>query len=110
MALAFVSVPSDVNLVAERGNETTVVSEWKPLHLHLQARELPAGPVTVEVLSSDGKQIWQGDAAVANQAIDVKIPRLLASGDFLVQVYSPSAGNPVGDLVREYKLQSKPLL
>lgn len=110
IALTFISVPSEVNLVAERGNETTTVSRWKPLHLHLQARELPAGPVTVEMFRNDGKQIWQGAATVTNQQIDVDVPRLMASGDFLVQVYSPAAGNPVGDLVREYKLQSKPRL
>jgi hypothetical protein len=108
VALTFVSVPSKVNLVAERGNETTTVSEWKPLHLHLQARELPAGPVTVEMFRNDGKQIWQGAATVTNEEIDVDVPRLMAAGDFLLQVYSPTAGNPVGDLVREYKLQSKP--
>jgi len=108
IGFTFVSVPHEINLVAERGNQTTVVSEWVPLHLRLQARELPAGPVTVELVNNAGKQIWQGAAVVKNEEIEVKAPRLMASGDFLVQVYSPSAGDPVGDLVREYKLQAKP--
>ena len=110
VALTFVSVPSKVNLVAERGNEKGRPEGRPNASVHLQARELPAGPVTVEMFRNDGKQIWQGAATVTNQQIDVDVPRLMASGDFLVQVYSPAAGNPVGDLVREYKLQSKPRL
>jgi hypothetical protein len=98
-----------VNLVAERGNESTVVSEWVPLNLHLQARDLTPGPVTVELVDAAGKQLWESAAAVKNEQIDVKAPRLMSAGSYLVQVYSPTANNPMGDLVREYSISAKPL-
>jgi anti-sigma factor RsiW len=108
LAVTFVSVPRDVSLVAARGNETQIVSQWLPLHLHLQARDLKAGPVTVKVLDNAGKQTWQGEALVKNEEIEVRTPRMRATGDFLVQVYSRSAADSTADLVREYKLQARP--
>jgi anti-sigma factor RsiW len=107
LAVSFVSVPREVNLVAERGNETQVVSEWLPLHLHLQARELNSGPVTVTVVDKAGNQIWRSTAIVKNEEIEVKTPRMKAIGDYLVQVYAPSPGEDPGNLLREYKLQAK---
>jgi hypothetical protein len=101
-AVTFVSVPRDVNLVAERGNETQTVSEWLPLHLHLQAREMKPGPVTVALVDVAGNKIWQGPAAVQNEEIEVQAPRLKAPGYFAVQVYD------AGDLVGEYQLKARP--
>jgi hypothetical protein len=102
LAVTFVSIPRDVNLVAERGNETQTVSEWLPLHLHLQAREMKPGPVTVEVVDLAGNKIWRGAAAVRNEEIEVSAPRLKAAGYFAVQVYSAD------DLVGEYTLKARP--
>jgi len=101
IAITFVSVPRDVNLAAERGNETKTVSEWLPLHLHLQAREMKPGPVTVAVVDLAGNKIWQGAAAVRNEEIEIKAPRLKAVGYFAVQVYSAQ------DLVGEYTLKAR---
>lgn len=108
LAVAFVSVPRDVSLVAARGNETKVVSEWLPLRLHLQARDLKAGPVNVKFVDKTGNQVWQGPAMVTNEEIEVNTPRIKAAGDFLVQVYSLSADTTPADLMREYKIQVKP--
>jgi len=102
LAVTFVSVPRDVNLAAKRGDQTQTVSEWLPLHLHLQAREMKPGPVIVSVVDTAGKKIWQGPAAVRNEEIEVKAPRLKAPGYFAVQVYSEK------DLVGEYTLKARP--
>jgi len=102
LAVTFVSVPRDVNLVAERGDETQTVSEWLPLNLHLQAREMKPGPVTVAVVDLAGNKIWQGAASVRNEEIAVKAPRLKAVGYFAVQVYSAQ------ELVGEYTLKARP--
>jgi hypothetical protein len=93
-------------LVAERGNETTAVREWLPLDLHLQAADISTGPVTVEIVNHAGKQIWQHEAKVVNGEINVRAPRLTASGNYLVRVYTPSAGDSVGDLVHEYSMKT----
>ncbi len=108
LALTFISVPRDVTLVAERGNETTAVSEYVPLHLHLQARDMDPGPVTVEMVDQAGKQVWQTESAVKDQLIDVKAPRLTASGSYFIRVYTPTAGDAIGNLIREYSIKAKP--
>jgi hypothetical protein len=106
-AVTFLSVPREVNLVAERGNETQTVSEWVPLHLHLQAREIKPGPVTVEVVDLAGEKIWRGAAAVRNEEIEVQAPRLNATGYFAVQVYARSGADETEDLLGEYTLKAR---
>jgi hypothetical protein len=109
LAVTFVSVPREVTLTANRGVETTVVSEWLPLDLHLNARELPSGTVNVEVVDAQGDKEWQGEATVENDQIHVKISRLTAAGQYYVRVYSQSANDAASELLREYSLHAKPL-
>ena len=85
IALTLVSVPRNVNLTAFRGTETNAVTQWLPLELHLNATDLPVGPVTVEVVDGQGGKIWQGPATVKNDLIDVKVSRLTASGPYFVR-------------------------
>jgi hypothetical protein len=106
LAVSFVSIPREVNLIAEQGNETKIVSEWVPLELHLQARDMKAGPVTVEIVTVAGRQIWRHEAKVINDEIAVRGPRLTASGNYAVRVYTPLAGDPLGELVREYSIKA----
>lgn len=107
LVFSFISVPRNVNLTAYRGAEANVVSQWVPLDLHLNARELTPGPVVVEVVDDQGGKIWQGKTVVQSNQIEVKVPRLKAAGHYLVQVY---AGQDSSDIMlREFSIQTKPL-
>lgn len=108
LAFTFVSVPRDVSLTAYRGSETIAVTEWVPLELHLNARDLTPGPVTVEIVDGQGGKIWTGGAAVRNEQVDVKIPRLTSAGQYFVRVRSAEQGSSA-ELLREFSIQTKPL-
>lgn len=101
-------VPRDVSLTAFRGNERIAVSEWLPLDLHLNARDLAEGPVHIAVVNDRGDVFWQGNATVQNNQIDVKIPRLTTAGEYVVQVHPQSDQN--GSPLREFLIRTKPLL
>ncbi len=106
LALTFLSVPREVTLTAYRGAETNYVSQWLPLELHLNARELPAGPVRVEVVNAQGGKVWQGNAAVQSDHIDLRIPRFTVAGQYFVRVYS-NQDEPAATLLREFSIQTK---
>jgi len=106
LALAAFSIPlftpAQVNLAAYRGSETTVVPEWRPLQLHLNAENISARNVGVQVVDAEGNEVWQGASSINNQGADVKIPRLTRSGSYLLRLYSPS-----NDLLREFAFKTK---
>ena len=102
VVLTFMSVPREVTVATFRGTETTVVSEWLPLDLHLNARELPAGPVQVEIVKAEGGTVWQGQSVIRNDQIEIKV-RFTKTGQYLIQVSSN------GDPLREYSIQTQPL-
>ena len=94
--------PAQVNLAAYRGSEATIVPEWRPLHIHLNAENLPGETVGVQVVNAEGDEVWQGASSINNQGVNVKIPRLTRSGSYLLRLYSPSK-----DLLREFAFQAK---
>jgi len=98
----FLSVPHDVAMTAYRGTETTIVSEWRPLHMRLNAADLNEGPVKVELVDRLGSPVWKGSATVQHDAIDVHLPRITQSGTHYLRLY-----NPQGDLLREFAFQVK---
>ncbi len=96
--------PADVSLSAYRGSETTLVPEWRPLHLHLNASDLGANSLAAEVVDAEGNQVWKGSTSVeANQA-NVNLPRLTKSGSYLLRLY---AANSNGNPLREYSFETK---
>jgi hypothetical protein len=109
LTITFVSVPRDATLMANRGTETTVVSEWVPLNLQLNARDLPNGPLNVEVVDEQGTRIWQGEAVAHNDVMKVQVGRLMSAGEYFVRVYSPATRDAKTELLREYSLKTKPL-
>jgi hypothetical protein len=109
ITITLASVPRQATLVANRGADTTVVSEWIPLDLHLDARDLPVGPLSVQVIDSQGNQVWQGEATAHKDVLKVQVGRLKSVGEYFVRVYSPAASDAKSELLREYSLQAKPL-
>ena len=108
IALTFVSMPRNVSLAAYRGTETNFVSQWLPLDAHLNGRDLPAGPVRIEVVDARGGNIWLGAATVKDEQIEVHIPRFTSAGQYFVRVYSTQE-DASGGLLREFSIQTKPL-
>ena len=104
-----VSIPRTVNIAANRGAETTQVSEWFPLDLHLNANDLPQGPVSVAIVDARGAKVWQGEATVQHDKINVKASRLTSAGQYFVRVYSQTAKDAESQLLREFSIQAKPL-
>jgi hypothetical protein len=96
------SVPREVALTAYRGAETAIVSEWRPLHMHLNAADLSAGPVQVELVDRMGSPLWTGASAVRHDTVDVNLPRIKQSGTHFLRLYTPR-----GELLREYAFQVK---
>ena len=106
LTFTFVSVPRRVSLMANRGAENTLVSRWLPLDLHLNAGDLPPGPVHVEIVDAQGGKIWQAEAIIKNDTLDVKVVRLTAAGQYFVRVSSASKDS-AGELLREYGIEAK---
>lgn len=95
--------PHDVNLAAYRGSEVATVPQGHTLRMHLNARDLPAGPVTVEVVNDQGAETWKGSSTVAADQVKVEIPALHGSSEYFVRLEDKQ-----GELLREFAIQPKP--
>lgn len=115
LTAAFLLVPqlanrapiTDVNLSAYRGDETAVVPEGRRLHLQLNAEDLAEGPVTIELVNSQGAQVWEGGAMISGDRIEVNLPRITEAGPHYIRVYAASQGSSPGDLLREFVFRVK---
>jgi hypothetical protein len=103
----FFSLPRDVNLTAFRGTETAIVSEWRPLRLHLNAKGLPEGPILVELANNSGSIVWKGTSAVGHDTVDVTLPRITKSGPHFLRLYTAPQDASGGELLREFALHAK---
>jgi hypothetical protein len=97
--------PVDVSLSAYRGIETVVVPENRPLHLNLNANDIPDGRVRVSVTDSTGAEIWSGLTQIHNGSISVTVPRIGQAGAHYVRLYPAAPGS--SDLLREFSLDVK---
>jgi hypothetical protein len=103
----FFSIPSDVSLTAYRGTETAIVSEGRPLHMHLNAAGLNSGNIAVELANHEGSIVWNGTSVVRHDTVDVTLPRLTQSGTYFLRLYSAPQPGTEGVLLREYALNAK---
>jgi hypothetical protein len=101
------SIPRDVNLTAFRGTETAIVSEGRPLHMHLNAAGLLPGPVEVELADRQGSTEWKGTSVVRHDAVDVTLPRITQSGPHVLRLYSLRPAGTEGELLREFALDAQ---
>ncbi len=99
--------PTQVHLTAYRGLETSRVPEWRPLDVHLNASDLAAGPVAVQLVDSQGSQLWKGSSVVKNDQVDVHVPRITNTGNYFLRLYEAPKGGAAGDLLREFAFQVK---
>ena len=99
------SIPRDVTITSDRGTETAIVSEGRPLHMHLNAAGLTPGTIKVELADSNGSILWQGISVVRHDTIDVTLPRIIQSGSHFVRLYSQTGTESL--LLREFAFNAQ---
>lgn len=107
--LAVTNMPNSTverDISAFRGSEAIELPADHPLFLHMNAKDLAAAPVSVEVVSAEGNEIWKGNSVVKNQVVDAHLPKISEKGNYLLRLYS-SNGHAQADLLREFALQVK---
>jgi hypothetical protein len=110
LAVSWVEVPRQVTLMSYRGAETTQVAEFRPLQLHLNAHDLTAGPVRVELVTGGGNKLWEGPATIQKDTVNVRVPRLTASGTYYVRILAAQPASGEDELLREFSIKAKPAL
>jgi hypothetical protein len=103
----FFSIPRDVAITAYRGTETAIVSEGRPLHMHLNAAGLNPGAIAVELANAQGSLVWKGTSVVRNDSINVTLPRITQSGSHYLRLYSPPQAGTEAVLLREFALDAE---
>jgi transposase len=106
-AAILLSIPRDVNLTAYRGTETAIVSEGRPLHVHLNAAGLTPGAIAIELADSKGSIVWKGTSVVRHDIIDVSLPRITQAGAHYLRLYSPPEAGTEAILLREFAFDAK---
>ena len=97
---------SDANLASCRGVEAATLPAGTPLRLKLDTTDIPAGPVDAQVVNGNGREIWEGQTAVANQRAELKLPRIGEPGPYFLRLYAPGASSE-HELLREYRFEVK---
>ncbi len=96
--------PVVVLLRSVRGAEGLVGSSAPPdklVVLTADVADLPAaGPYRLEVVSQQGRRIWESAVAAKDGKISAPVPKRLPRGSNWVRLYSPS-----GELLREFALK-----
>ena len=100
------SMPQSFDLSAARGSETVTMPEGRPLDLHMETTDLPAGPADVEVVDANGNQIWSSQTVVGSEKAEVKVPKISQAGTYFLRFYTP-AGSSQHDLLREFRFEVK---
>jgi hypothetical protein len=110
MAAAVLSIaaflPAHVNLSAYAGAEITLVPEWRPLEMHLNASDLPEGRISARLVNSQGTELWKGSAVIRNEKVDVRLPRIIRDGSYFLRLYAPETGLD-SELLREFAFQTR---
>jgi hypothetical protein len=95
-------LPRDVALSAYRDSQITTVPEWRRLRIHLNANDLPPGPVTVQIVDDRGIEHWKGTAAVSGDQVVFEVPPIRQAGEHFVRIADSN-----GDLLREFAVRPK---
>ncbi len=96
---------AEVTLSAYRGLETGVAPEGRPLHVHFDATDLPAGPVLVQLVNETGTELWKGSGVVSHEKVTISAPKIAQDGTYFFRLYD--TGKNQGELLREFSFQVK---
>jgi anti-sigma factor RsiW len=97
----------DVSLSAYRGVETAAVPEGRSLNVHLNAADLPAGPVIVQLVDYTGNEVWKTNGTVRQDQVDIAAPKISRAGPYFFRLYAPARNAQRGELLREFSFQAK---
>jgi hypothetical protein len=96
----------DIRLSASRGGDSLPIARahsGAPLILHMDATEIvKAGSYGVEVVDSNGGQVWRGSVRPQVNELSVEVSSELRPGKYWVRLFD-SSNAPV--LIREYGLE-----
>jgi hypothetical protein len=99
------TVPTaQLQLFAERGNETINAPASRPLHVRLSATDLPQRTLNVEVVNAVGSTVWNGSTLVAHDEATVNLPAM-PTGEYFLRLYS--GPKEQSELLREFAFQTK---
>jgi anti-sigma factor RsiW len=98
---------AEVSLTAYRGLENPIVPAREPLHLHLNAADLPEGAVAVQIVNQQGSSVWKGSSEIRHDQVNITVPSMTKSGTHFLRLYQISKDNPQGELLREFAFQVK---
>lgn len=90
------------DMSAFRGAEVNTIPVGRTVLLHLNARDLPQNPVSVEVVNAEGEEIWNSPSKVSGQTVDAKLPPIEAKGNYFLRIYSANNKQDRGELLREF--------
>jgi transposase len=101
------SIPRDVSMTAYRGLETAIVSEGRPLHMHLNAAGLTSDRIAIELVDRRGSIVWKGNATIRHDTVDVTLPRITQSGPYFLRLYSAPQHGAEASLLREFAFEAR---
>ena len=101
----FSTVERDIS--GYRGSETIELPVNHPLYLHLNAKDLAASPVSLEVVNAEGTEIWKGRSVVDHQKVDTHLPKITEAGNYLLRVYASPVDQSQGALLKEFAIEIK---
>ena len=109
VALAVVPkfTPYEKDMSAFRGVETSFVPANRPGTVHLNAKDLTPGAVSLELVDADGNQIWKGSGVISNSKVDAHLPRLSSKSNYLIRIYQQDKDSSEANLVREFSFQAE---
>lgn len=97
----------EVNLSAYRGLESPFVPSNRTLHMRLNTPDLPDGPFGVEIVTSNGTQLWSGTTAIRKEQAVISVPAIPQSGAYYLRLYAPVKGTAQGDLLKEFAFRTR---
>ena len=95
------------DMSAFRGAEINTIPAGQPVLVHLNAKDLPENAVSIEVVSTEGDEIWNGAAKVDHQMVDAKLPPIDTRGNYLFRIYAAGNKDAHGELLREFSFDVK---
>ena len=104
--LAHVS-PYEAQVSAYRGSDTVTVPAGRSLLLHLNAKDLSAEAVNVELVNAEGNQVWKGSDIISRSQVNAKLPEISNKGNYLLRLYASGKNGAPTDLLREFSLEVK---
>ena len=96
----------EATLSASRGTDSgALLPARSVIRLHLDAIDLPAGALQIELVNGEGRSLWSRGTSAQADRIDVETPRL-QPGVYFARLYPMQGGHPDKDhLLREFAFQ-----